>query len=175
MHQQLFGPIKQWGFLVKDLDLAMRNWVEQLGVGPWWGYRNVTLQSQFKGETTEVKMHVALAYQNGVQIELIEQTNRVQSPYRAFYDTPHFQVLHQVGYIVPDLDAAIAQGKKVGLVEHGMVSNPYQRFAYMDSPHMAGLVVELMPHDDNFVAEYARCLEVAASWDGSEPYRLVNF
>ncbi|MBW2374102.1 MAG: VOC family protein [Deltaproteobacteria bacterium] len=31
-----FGPIKQWGFLVKDLDRAMACWVDQLGVGPWW-------------------------------------------------------------------------------------------------------------------------------------------
>jgi methylmalonyl-CoA/ethylmalonyl-CoA epimerase len=175
MYEPLFGPIKQWGFLVKNLDEAMRSWVEQLGVGPWWGYRNVTLQSQFRGETTEVKMNVGLAYQNGVQIELIEQTNRVQSPYRAFYDTPHFQMLHQLAYIVPDLDAAVQRGKAAGLVEHGAVSNAYSRYVYMDSPALAGLVVELMPHNPDFVADYARCLQEAAQWDGTNPYRLVSF
>jgi hypothetical protein len=175
MHEQLFGPVKQWGFLVKNLDEAMACWVDQLGVGPWWGFRNVTLQSQFRGETTSVNINVGLAYQNGVQIELIEQTNRVQSPYRAFYDTPQAQVLHQVAYIVPDLDAAVARAKQAGMIEHGMVSNPQQRFMYMESPALAGLVVELMPYDKAFVAEYERCAKEAAHWDGGDPYRLVSF
>ena len=37
MFEPLFGPIRQWGFLVKDIDAAMHGWVQQLGVGPWWG------------------------------------------------------------------------------------------------------------------------------------------
>ncbi len=44
MFEPLFGPITQWGFLVKDIDAAMKGWVEHFGVGPWWGYRNVRLR-----------------------------------------------------------------------------------------------------------------------------------
>ena len=175
MHSQLFGPVKQWGFLVKDIDQAMRCWVEQLGVGPWWGYRNVRLQSEFRGVKAEVEMHVALGYQNGVQIELIQQTNRVLSPYRAFYDTDHAQALHQIGYLVDDMAQAVEQGKQAGLREHGVLSNDYSRYYYLDGPAMNGLVVELMPADPHFVAEYARCVAEAAVWDGSDPYRMVSF
>ena len=174
-YQTLFGPVKQWGFLVKDIDVAMRCWVEQLGVGPWWGYRNVRLQSQFGGVKAEVEMHVALGYQNGVQIELIQQTNDVLSPYRAFYDTEHAQALHQLGYIVPDLDAAVASGKQAGLREHGVLSNDFARYYYLDNPAMQGLVVELMQAEPNFVATYASCAQEAAVWDGSDPYRMVSF
>jgi hypothetical protein len=174
-YQTLFGPVKQWGFLVKDIDAAMRCWVEQLGVGPWWGYRNVRLQSQFAGVNAEVQMHVALAYQNGVQIELIQQTNNVVSPYRAFYDTEHAQALHQLGYIVDDIEAAVARGKAAGLREHGVLSNDFARYYYLDNPAMQGLVVELMPAEPNFVATYASCAIEAASWDGSDPYRMVSF
>lgn len=173
-YQTLFGPVKQWGFLVKDIDAAMRCWVEQLGVGPWWGYRDVRLQSQFRGVQAEVQMHVALAYQNGVQIELIQQVNSVQSPYRFFYDTDQAQALHQVGYIVDDIDAAIARGKQAGLREHGMLSNDFSRYCYLDTPAMQGLVVELMPADPDFVAAYEACAREAATWDGSDPYRIVG-
>ena len=173
--KSLFGPIRQWGFLVKNLHQAMDSWIKQLGVGPWWGYRNVGLQSHFRGQTTEAKINVGLSYQNGVQIELIEQTNDAMSPYRAFYDTPNSQMLHQVAYFVPDLDAAVKQGKTVGLVEHGYMTNPASRVYYLESPQLQGIVVELMQASADFEAEYQRCAKEAATWDGSNPYRLISF
>lgn len=173
MFEPLFGPIMQWGFLVKDIEAAMRSWVEHFGVGPWWGYRNVRLQSDFRGARTEVHMHVGLAYQNGVQIELIQQLNDVISPYRFFHDTASAQALHQLSYIVPDLDAALARAAAAGLREHGVMRNDFARYVYLDHPAMNGLVVELMQSDPDYVASCAACAAEAASWDGSNPYRLV--
>ena len=174
MHKQLFGPVKQWGFLVRDIEAAMKCWVEQLGVGPWWGYRNVPLKSSFQGVETDIVIDVALSYQNGVQIELIQQRNDAVSPYRAFYDTPHAQMLHQVAYMVPDLDVALTQGKAAGLAELGMLRSDFSRYYYLESPALAGLVVELMQADPAFIADYERCAAEAAAWDGSNPYRLVG-
>lgn len=174
MHTQLFGPVKQWGFVVRDVDAAMKCWVEQLGVGPWWGYRNVRLKSRFQGVESEVLLDVALSYQNGVQIELIQQRNDSLSPYSAFYATPHAQMLHQVAYMVPDLDAALLKAKAAGLSENGMLSNAHSRYFYLESPALAGLVVELMQADPGFRAEYERCAAEAACWDGSNPYRLIG-
>ncbi|MBK8993385.1 MAG: VOC family protein [Gammaproteobacteria bacterium] len=175
MFEPLFGPITQWGFLVKDIDAAMKSWVEHFGVGPWWGYRDVRLQSEFRGARTEVHMHVGLAYQNGVQIELIQQLNDVVSPYRFFYDTDKAQTLHQLSYIVPDLDAALARAATSGLREHGVMRNHVARYVYLDHPAMEGLVVELMQSDPDYVAGFRACAAEAASWDGSDPYRLVAF
>ena len=42
-------------------------------------------------------------------------------------------------------------------------------------PAMKGLALELMPHDQSFLDEYARCSAEADGWDGSEPYRLISF
>ncbi|MBP6381451.1 MAG: VOC family protein [Pseudomonadales bacterium] len=175
MFEPLFGPIMQWGFLVKDIDAAMKSWVEHFGVGPWWGYRNVRLQSEFRGAHTEVLMHVGLAYQNGVQIELIQQVNGVISPYRFFYDTDKAQTLHQLSYIVPDLDAALARAAAAGLREHGVMRNDLARYVYLEHPAMEGLVVELMQSDPDYVAGFKACAAEAASWNGSNPCRLVDF
>ena len=99
----ILGPVKQWGFLVKDLDQAMASWVDQLGVGPWWGYRNVPAQAVVDGESSDIVMSVGLAYHQGVQVEPLlrgstracsdtancsEGTSRPQATSRATLHTP---------------------------------------------------------------------------------------
>ena len=175
LDQQLFGPIKQWGYLVKDLDAAMAFWTEKLGVGPWWGYRNVELEATFRGETHTVKMDVGLAFQNGVQIELIHQTNDVLSPYSDFYQTDKEQVMHQIAYFTPEIDAAVALAKEQGMTEEGVCKTIMnQRYVYMASPMLGDVVVELMEVDPGFVADYERCAKEAEEWDGKDPYRLIS-
>lgn len=174
MHQALFGPIKQWGFLVKDIDAAMKSWVEQMGVGPWWCFRNVPLKTRFQGAMHEIVIDVALAYQNGVQIELIFQHNDAPSPYRAFYDTPLVQMPHQLAFMVPDIDAAFAQAKALGYTEHGVMYSGDSRFIYLESPTTDGLIVELIQADPWLVADFERCSAEAAAWDGSDPYRAIG-
>ena len=173
----ILGPVKQWGFLVRDLDQAMESWIAQLGVGPWWGYRNVSCQTLVDGELNDVVMSVGLAYHQGMQIELIHQTNDAPSPYTSFYrDSDDAQVLQQIAYMVPDVDAAIRQCEQRGMHEVARVlPAPNLAYVYMSSPAMKGLVVELMPHDQGFLDEYQRCAEVARIWDGSDPYRLISF
>src|SRR6201999_3395061 len=33
---RLFGPLRQMGYVVTDVDAAMRHWIEVCGVGPWF-------------------------------------------------------------------------------------------------------------------------------------------
>ena len=33
---RLFGPMRQVGIVVRDIETAMRHWVEVCGVGPWF-------------------------------------------------------------------------------------------------------------------------------------------
>jgi hypothetical protein len=173
----ILGPVKQWGFLVRDLDEAMASWVEQLGVGPWWGYRNVACKGVVDGLESDVVMSVGLAYHQGVQIELIHQTNDATSPYSYFYrDSNDAQVMQQIAYMVTDVDVAIRQCEARGMHETGrIVPAPGIDYVYMSSPAMQGLAIELMPHDQGFLDEYQRCAAEAAQWDGSDPCRLITF
>jgi len=173
----ILGPVRQWGFLVRDLDEAMDSWINQLGVGPWWGYRNVPAKALVDGEESDILMSVGLAYHQGMQIELIHQTNEANSPYRYFYERgTEAQVLQQVAYMVPDVDTAIRQCEGRGMKEIGRIlPGPDIAYVYMSSPAMAGLAIELMPHDQGFLDEYQRCAAEAAQWDGSDPYRLISF
>ena len=171
----VLGPVRQWGYLVRDLDEAMACWVEQLGIGPWWGYRNVPAQAIVDGVTSDIVMSVGLAYHQGMQIELIHQTNDAPSPYRYFYERgADAQALQQIAYMVPDVDVAIEQCEARGMHEVGRICAG-ATYVYMSSAAMAGLAIELMPHDQGFLDDYQRCATVAASWDGTEPYRLTTF
>jgi len=174
---KILGEVLQWGYLVKDLDEAMESWVEQLGIGPWWGYKNVPLKAIVDGKETDIKVDVGLAYHKGVQIELIHQTCDSDSPYSYFYrGSDDAQVLQQVAYMVPDLNEAIAQCESRGMQEIGrVVPAPGADCVYMSSPAIKGIAVELMPLDQNFLDEYQRCAKEAADWDGSEPFRLITF
>lgn len=174
---ELFGPVCQMGYLVKDLDAAMTSWTEQLGVGPFWGFRNVPLQSHFAGVESAVTIDVGLAYQNGVQIELIQQLNpeSAPSPYSDFYQTESAQMFQQVGYYCLDIDKARATAAKIGLNELGYVESAMgSRYYYYDSPHMQPMVVELMEMDQATLDAFQACADEAADWDGSQPTRLIS-
>ena len=33
---RLFGPLRQMGYVVRDVEAAMRHWIDVCGVGPWF-------------------------------------------------------------------------------------------------------------------------------------------
>lgn len=173
---ELFGPVQQWGYLVKDLDAAMDCWVNQIGVGPFWGFRNVSLTAHYQGQQSEVNIDVGLAYQNGVQIELIQQNNpEVVSPYSEFYKTEQNQLFQQFGYYCLDIDQAVARAHEMGLNELGFMESAMQtRYYYFDSPQLEGMMIELMQIDDAMLQAFKACSDEADQWDGSEPYRLIS-
>ena len=111
------------------------------------------------------------------QIELIQQTNDANSPYSYFFrDSDDAQVLQQIAYMVANVDEAILQCEARGMHEVGRIlPAPELAYVYMSSPAMQGIAIELMPHDQGFLDEYARCAAEAAEWDGSDPYRLISF
>jgi hypothetical protein len=85
-------------------------------------------------------------------------------------------VLQQIAYMVPDVDEAIRQCQQRGMHEVGRIlPAPELAYVYMSSPAMKGMAIELMPFDQGFLDEYARCSAEAEVWDGADPYRLITF
>src|SRR3546814_1622238 len=75
------GAIQQIGYVVRDIDLSMRQWL-QLGVGPWF-YRDVEA-SEFRyygKKSPGPKLGIALANSGTVQIELVQQQDDSPSLY----------------------------------------------------------------------------------------------
>ena len=67
------------------------------GVGPWTCFRNVAMTGPLRGAAIKVRMHVALGYQDDMEIELIEDLGAGPSPYRSAAGAPLIG-MHHVGW-----------------------------------------------------------------------------
>ena len=91
----LFGKVCQNGYVVRDIDAAMRFWIEKLRVGPFFYVPSVKIDwFRYRGMDSPLEMSVALANSGDLQIELIQQRNNAPSMYLDFLarhgeDRPH--------------------------------------------------------------------------------------
>ena len=76
---RLFGPMRQVGIVVRDIEKAMRHWVEVCGVGPWF-YAEPMDEFRYKRRSYDLKVSIAVANSGDVQLELISATQRCTEP-----------------------------------------------------------------------------------------------
>jgi hypothetical protein len=71
----VLGSVRQLGFVVHDLDLALEYWTKTLGVGPFFTIRKITPEPwRYRGEPSSAPcVSLALANSGKVQIEIIQQ------------------------------------------------------------------------------------------------------
>ena len=141
-------PIKQCAVVVRDLDVAVRHWTEQLGIGPWTGYRLAAPKLQemrYHGEEVEFSLRHALAWQGELQFELVQPLSG-PSIFVDHLET-HGEGLHHVGKYVPDHAAAVAQALAAGFTPvqsaRGFGAEGDGAFAYFQPPGVT-MIVELI-------------------------------
>lgn len=169
----VFGGIRQNGYVVRDLDAAIRYWTTVLGVGPFYRVDHVPLEHfTYEGKPSAPDLNLALANSGDIQIELIHQLNDAPSPWRNYalakgaglhhtsawsrtFDAD-LKTLGQKGY-VPTCEGAIAGGA---------------RFAYFEANNVDGTAIEIA---DLSSPEFERLFEqirlAAQTWNGDEPVR----
>src|SRR4051794_8516145 len=82
---RLFGPVRQNGYVVRDIEAAMRHWIDVMRVGPFFYFPTVVVEEfKYYGEPSDVQLSIALAQCGPLQIELIQQRNDAPSMYRDF-------------------------------------------------------------------------------------------
>ena len=65
---RLFGPMRQVGIVVRDIEKAMRHWVEVCGVGPWFYAEQLPMDEfRYKGRSYDLKVSIALANSGDVR------------------------------------------------------------------------------------------------------------
>ena len=72
---RLFGDMRQVGIVVRDIEAAMRHWVEICGIGPWFYTDRLPITAFTYGgrRYDDVHISIALANSGDVQLELIQQ------------------------------------------------------------------------------------------------------
>jgi len=168
----LFGPLRQMGIVVRDIEAAMRHWVDVCGVGPWYYTDKLALTAfSYRGARHDgIHLSIALANSGDVQLELIQQRCATPSMYREFLAAGREGLQHWSSW--PEdydllLDRALANGYTLG--QEG--DSPRGRFVYFAAEGHPGTVVEMahLTPERRRIFDHVR--EAARGWDGSDPIR----
>lgn len=178
---RLFGSIRQLGYVVRDLDRALRYWTQTMGVGPFFVQRHVTFEAyRYRGQPSSPPViSLAIANSGDLQIELIAQHDGRPSPYRDFLDAGREGAQHVSSWLSPgeyDAVRGTLQGSGAAIAHEGIVPIVGLRFVYCATDTAPGdLMYEIadvrQPHIYPAMEMVARA---AREWDGNDPIREMG-
>ena len=169
---RFFGPLRQMGFVVRDIDKAMRHWVEVCGVGPWFYAERLPLDGyRYKGRSYDLPhLSIALANSGDIQLELIQQRCATPSLYHDFLNAGHEGMQHWSSW--PEnyhelLDRAVAAGWTIA--QQG--ESPRGPFVYFRQEGHPGTIIEMAEATPARMRIFDAVREAANGWDGRDPIR----
>lgn len=172
---RLFGEIRQNGYVVRDINAALRHWTEILGVGPFFYFERVPIEDfRYRGEPSPLEVSIALANSGALQIELIQARNDAPSMYRDFLAAGH-EGLQHVAFWTDAFDRELgrceAAGYRIG--QSGRIGEA-GRFVYFETETHPGSVVELSEISGPKGRFFRHIREAASDWDGRDPVRPMG-
>lgn len=173
---RFFGKVCQNGYVVHDIEAAMKYWTETLGVGPFYYIDRVkTDWFTYHGKPSNPELSIALANSGDLQIELIQQRNDAPSMYRDFLNAGREGLQHMSYWTKTyqqDYDRLLQHGFKVG--HEGQIGGEQGRFVYFDTETHPGTVIEMSDISGTKGPFFERIRQAAATWDGTNPIRTVR-
>ena len=176
---RIFGPIRQLGYAVADMETAIQHWVEVESVGPWFVLdRFELLEFRYNGAAEpDPDMTLAFANSGDLQIELLYQPPGRQSMLSEFL--AHHPTLPPQGLMqhwsawCDDYDAVYARAVAAGycIAQEGRTVRV--RFAYFRANPGGADGIEISDNPPAAQAFRARIREAAVNWDGREPIRRI--
>ena len=169
---RLFGDLRQIGIVVRDIEAAMRHWVDVCGVGPWFYVdRLVVTEFSYRGARhDDIHLSIALANSGDVQLELIQQRCTTPSMCRDFLAAGHEGMQHWSSWPTDydtRLTRALANGYSVG--QQG--DSPRGRFVYLWNEGHPGTVIEMADLTPARRRIFDAIRAAAVDWDGRDPVR----
>lgn len=142
--------ITQVGYVVDDLDRAIRRWNEK-GAGKFLAFKDLQVPLQYRGKDVTVNLSIALGQFDGVQIELIHQHDRVPSGFTDVFPDQwptEDNGFHHIGMISADFDRTCAQiaGEGNAIAMAGEFGG--YRFAFFDTRAKLGFFTEVFEGND---------------------------
>jgi len=174
-----FGPVRQLGFVVADIDRAMDYWTGTLGVGPFFVLHDIAFDEyRYRGQSAVSPVCTfGVAQWGDMQLELIQQENDAPSAYREFLSAGRSGIQHLstwfAGREAYEAARARALGQGMALVHESRSEKG--RFCYFETgtagvPHLE-LAEALLPGSKELMDRIA---EAARDWDGSDPVRVLR-
>lgn len=169
----LHGPIHHLGYVVEDLEATVQRLVSELGAGPFFVLRDVSLeQVTSRGEAATFDHDTAFGQCGSVPIEVMQlkrlEPERVRE---GFSQSP--PNLHHTAYVVaPKL---LAEARE-DLERRGLPAFLHATSGDIDSTlheaaHALGHQVELHADSQGLRDFFGMIHEASVEWDGTDPLR----
>lgn len=163
----------QIGFVVDDLVAAAQRWARVFGVGPFHVLPRSETACRYRGADSAIDMQAGVAQAGPVQIELMQQFCDRPSILRDLVAAER-NGFHQLCTVTQDYDGVTAHYEALGHPVVAEIEAHGHRVAYVDTIEAFGFVTEVLAHTDEFLARTAKIAETCASWDGTDPVRLLT-
>jgi catechol 2,3-dioxygenase-like lactoylglutathione lyase family enzyme len=170
----LFGPVIQQGYVVPDLQAAIKHWLAR-GVGPFFVETLRAYPGIYRGEETTFDLDAAFAYSGEQQIEVIQPLGSSRSIYSRFLQHHPTGGLQHLAAWVEDIDETLSRLERSGN-RYEVVQRYGDRHAYLDSVDSPGVMIQLMAHNDVIDELFRVIKQAGATWDGAtNPIRQIDW
>lgn len=169
----LFGPVRQMGYVVKDIEKAMQYWTTTLRVGPFYYSRQAPIHElNYRGAASAVEVSIALSYSGSMQIALIQQRNEAPSCFLDFLNAGRYG-LHHVGFFSLSFDRDLHRAREAGLdiVQTSIIGSPDGKFAILGSEDPVRTKPALIALNESNLDVFRMVEKEAQRWDGSGSVR----
>ena len=167
------NPFRQLSYVVRDMDAALKYWVDVHGAGPFFTLEHAPLANQkYRGAPSDADVSLAMGNCGALQIELISQNNDVPSVYKEFLDAGRHGV-HHVGLMPEDYRAALQWHRSVGHEVAFECDVNGAELTYVDTVASVGHFTELLDSHLLFNGLFAVVGAASQGWDGKDPVRRL--
>lgn len=168
-----FGEIRQMGYVVKDIEAALKHWIEVLEVGPWFYVDRLPVSDfTYRGRPSDPHVSIAIANSGRMQVELIQQRNDAASMYRDFIAAGREGLQHVCGF-PEDYDAVLSRALADGFTIGQGGATVRGPFVYLETEAHPGTVMELAAMTETRKRQFAAIEAAARDWDGGDPVRTI--
>ncbi len=142
------GKIGQVGFVVRDLQKAIKNYEEVVGIGPFATIEFKPEKSYIKGRKPEIDLKIGIAQLTPeLSLELIEVVKG--EPYHKDFLQKHGEGVQHLGFFTDDYDGVLKKAEKTGIpvlmsAETDVPGMGHVRGAYLDTLEKIGVLVEII-------------------------------
>jgi catechol 2,3-dioxygenase-like lactoylglutathione lyase family enzyme len=167
------GPIEQLAYVPTDFDAAVKYWTETMGVGPFFLIENIHLDGMtYRGQPTDARFAVAIAYWGDIQIELVRAENDAPAHYNGEY--ANHDKLNHVLVFVDDWAATMRAVEAAGaeVIVGGTFGG--NNVVYVDPGSGPGGLIEILQRGQGGPDLFGMIKAAARDWDGSEPLRKLG-
>ncbi len=169
----LFGPVIQQGYVVPDVNEAMRHWIAR-GVGPFFIEAHIRPKGEYNGQPIQPDLSAAFAYSGDQQIEVIQQHDDSPTIYRNYLsEHPDGGLQHLATWVdsIPDTLTSLADAG-----QRYTIRQSYNGHAYLDADDAPGVMIQLMARGEHLVALMETIREASVGWDGvTAPIRRIDW